>query len=190
MALTTLQYIRLTLNLPYRVILRETLGTGNGTIQKFQTQLWPIIAASETVRVNGTAKTRTTDYTIDNDTGLITFVVAPTDTHVVDADYNWSVFSDVKIAGLLTWYNEQVNPTMRDLIRSLLANSDLFIKYTTGMESIDRSKALDALQTLYDELKELPAGAVAQSVVWRKSDVKAYKRDVGWQDFISSIPED
>lgn len=190
MALTDLQYIRLTLNLPHRVVLRETLGTGDGTIKKFQSQIWPIIALSETVRVNGTAKTRTTDYAIDNATGLITFVVAPTDTHVVDADYNWSVFSDVNITDLLTRYNDQVNPVLRDLIRALLANSDLFIKYTTGMESVDRSKALDALKTLYDELKDLPAGAIAQSVVWRKSDIKAFKRDVAWQDFITSTADD
>lgn len=190
MALTDLQYIRLTLNLPHRVILRETLGIGDGAIKKFQTQLWPIIAESETVRVNGTAKTRNTDYTIDNDTGLITFSVAPTDTHVVDADYNWSVFSDANITDLLARYNDQVNPTMQDLIRALLANSDLFIKYTTGMESVDRTRALDALKTLYEELQDLPAGAVAQSVVWKKADVKAFKRDVAWQDFITSTPED
>lgn len=190
MALTDLQYIRLTLNLPHRVILRETLGVGDGTIKKFQTQIYPIIALSEAVRVNGTAKTRTTDYAIDNDTGLITFVVAPTDTHIIDGDYYWSVFSDVNITDLLARYNGQVNPVLRDLIRALLANSDLFIKYTTGMESVDRSKALDALRTLYEELKDLPAGAMAQSVVWRKSDVKAYERDVGWMDFISSTAED
>ena len=190
MVLTNPQYIRLTLNLSHRVILREELGTGDGTIVKFQTRLWPIIALTETVRVDGTAKTRVTDYSIDNDTGLIILNVAPADGKLVDADYNWSVFSDAQITDLLARYNDQVGPTMRDLIMALLANTDLFIKYTTGMESVDRTKALDALQRLYDELKETPTAAMAQSVVWRKADVDAYRRDVPWEDFVSSTPRD
>lgn len=190
MVLTNLQYIRLTLNLPYRVILREELGSGDGTIVKFQTRLWPLIALTETVRVAGSAKTRVTDYTIDDDTGLITLKVAPAAEALVDADYNWSVFSDLQITDLLARYNDQVGPTMRDLIMALLANSDLFIKYTTGMESVDRSKALDALKGLYDELKEAPGAPMAQSVVWRKADVTAYGRDVPWEDFVSSTPRD
>ena len=190
MGLTNLQYIRLTLSLPHRVILREELGTGDAATVKFQTRLWPLIALTETVRVSGTAKTRVTDYTIDDDTGLITFKVAPADEALVDADYNWSVFSDAQITDLLARYNDQVAPAMRDLIMALLANADLFIKYTTGMESVDRSKALDALQRLYDELKETPTAAMAQSVVWRKADVVAYKRDVPWEDFVSSTPRD
>lgn len=190
MALTDLDYIRLTLNLPHRVILRETIGTGDGSTKKYQFRLWPVIALSEVIRVNAVAKTRVTDYAIDNDTGLITFVVAPTDTHSIEADYNWSVFSDVTIADLLTYHSDQVQPATRDLIMAMLANTDLFIKYTTGMESVDRSKALAALQGLYDELKERPAGAVAQSVVWTQSDVDQYERDVSWEDFVSSTPED
>jgi hypothetical protein len=190
MALTDLQYIRLTLNLPHRVILRESLGTGDGASTKFNTQLWPIIAESETVRVGGVVKTRDSDYSIDNDLGLIIFTVAPGDGLAIDTDYKWSVFSDAKIEGLLERYNDQVNPTMRDLVRALIANSDLFIKYTTGMESVDRSKALDALKTLYAELQEEPAGAAAQSVVWVQSDVDTYERDVAWEPFISSTPAD
>ena len=188
--MTNLQYIRLTLNLRYRVILREELGTGDGASVKFQTRLWPIIALSETIRVDGTAKTRTTDYDIDNDTGLITFKSAPADGKLVDADYSWSVFSDQHITDLLDLYNDQVNRVMRDLIMALLANTDLFIKYTTGMESVDRSKALDALRGLYDELKDAPSIAIAQSVVWTKVDVTEYGRDVPWEGFIASTPRD
>ena len=186
---TDLQYIRLTLNLPYHMILRESLGTGDGASTRYQTQLWPIIAESETIRVSGVVQARNVDYTIENDLGLVTFTVAPSDGLSIDADYKWSVFSDVQITDLLARYNEQVRPAMRDLVMALLANSDLFIKYTVGMESVDRTKALDALQKLYSELKEEPSGG-AQAVVWMATDVKAYERDIPWEDFVSSIPED
>jgi len=187
MTLTNLQYIRLTLNLPHRVILREALGVGDGEAVKFQTRLWPLIEGTEEVRVAGTVQT---DYTIDYETGLITFTTAPADTALVDADYNWSVFSDGQIIDLLTRYNDQVNPVMRDLVMALIANSDLFIKYTTGMESVDRTKALDALKGLYKELKGAPVTATAQSVVWTRADVQQYGRDVTWSDFVSSTPRD
>lgn len=190
MTMTDLEYIRLTLNLPRRVILREALGTGDGQAVRFQTRLWPLIAASEVIRVNGAVKTITTDYTITYETGLIVFVTAPAAAAAIDADYNWSVFNDVQINELLDRYNDQVTPTMRDLVMALIANSDLFIKYTTGMESVDRSKALDALKSLYEELKGTAARAVAQSVVWTQADVDEYERDVPWEPFVSSTPRD
>lgn len=190
MAISDLAYIRLILSVPHRIVLAEELGTGDGTIKKYKTQLWPIIAESETIRVDGTAKTRTTDYAIDNDLGLITFVVAPPDGEVVDADYTWSVFSDVQIEGLLTKFNDSVITVLKSLIRALLANTDLFIKYTTGMESVDRSAALTALQSLLEDLGQQPASAAAQAIVWTKADVTETGRDVPWEDFLDSVPSD
>ena len=184
MTQTNLQYIRLTLSLPHRVVLGEELGLGDGTAVKFQTRLWPLIEATETVRVSGTVKTPVTDYTIDYLTGLVTFKTAPALAAIVDADYHWSVFSDSQIEDLLERYNDQVVPVKRDLIRALLANTDLFIKYTTGMESVDRSRALEALRGLLDELKELPGAPMAQSVIWTEADVKKYGRDVAWLEFL------
>lgn len=190
MAISDLDYIRLILSVPHRVVLTETLGTGDGTTKKFKIQLWPIIDGSETVRVDGTAKTVVTHYTIDNNTGLVTFVTAPPDTEVVDADYTWSVFSDIQIEGLLTKYHDAVTAVLKVLIRALLANTDLFIKYTTGMESVDRSAALKALQSLLEDLGKQPASAAAQAVIWKEADVLETERDVPWEDFLSSTPGD
>lgn len=190
MALNDLDYIRLVLTLPHRVILAEELGTGDGTNKKFLTQLIRVIDGSETIRVNGVAKTLTTDYTIDNETGLVTFVVAPPDTHVVDADYTWSVFSDLDINGLLTKFNNAVVTVLQALVLALLSNTDLFVKYTEGMESMDRTAALKALEALQEQLIDQPASPVLQAVIWRADDVTAYERDVAWADFVDSTPED
>lgn len=190
MAISNLDYIRLLLTIPKRVVLQEELGTGDGTVKKYQIQLWPIIDETETVRVDGAQKTRGVDYTIDNDLGLVTFAVAPGDGKAVDADYTWAVFSDLTINALLAKYNDSVAPALRDLARALLSNTDLFIKYTTGMESIDRSKALDALKALLDNLEGETATSAAQAIIWKKADVETYERDVQWEPFIFSIPED
>lgn len=49
-------------------------GDGSSTI--FQTNHFPIKDASYTIKVGSTTKTETTDYAIDKDLGIITFVVA------------------------------------------------------------------------------------------------------------------
>lgn len=190
MALSDLAYIRLILSVPHRPILAEELGSGDGTNKKFMTQLSPIIAESETIRVDGTVKTRTTDYAIDNAFGLVTFVTAPADGKLVDADYKWSVFSDTEINGLLARYNDSVYQVLKQLVRALLSNSDLFIKYTVGMESVDRSQALSALKALQKDLAAEVPTALAQAVIWTQSDVDIYERDVPWADFVDSTPED
>lgn len=190
MAMSDLDYIRLKLSLPHRLILQENLGEGDGVTKKFKLQLAPVIAESETIRVDETAQTRTTHYAIDDALGLITFVAAPADGDTVDADYTWSVFSDVQIIALMARYNDEIVPTMLDLIHALLSNSDLFIKYTIGMETIDRSAALDALLALQESFSTTMAGPMGQAVIWKEADYEETERDVPWGDFLDSIPED
>lgn len=190
MALSDLDYIRLILSIPHRLALAEGLGDGDGANKKFKTQLVPIIDGSQTVRVDGTEKTVVTHYTIDNDLGLVTFLAAPADGEAVDADYRWSVFSDIQINGLLALHNDAKMAVLKDLVRALLSNSDLFIKYTIGMESIDRRAALEALKALQEELVLLPTSAVIQAVVWTQADVDSYERDVQWDVFLDSTPGD
>lgn len=64
----------------------EAFGTGDGSTAAFQLkindgdasnaynrEIYKIVALSETIFVAGTPKTRTTHYTIDNNTGIVTF---------------------------------------------------------------------------------------------------------------------
>jgi uncharacterized protein (TIGR02217 family) len=73
-----------------------TFATGDGTTAIFQSQkryssgginydrdLTRIVAGTIEVYVNGALQTVTTHYTIDIETGLITFVTPPTDTHAI-----------------------------------------------------------------------------------------------------------
>ncbi len=78
----------------------QTIGTGNGVTTTFQiiktytkdgyTQERKIkapISGTLLVEVNGVLKTETTDYTVDYTTGIITFLVAPANTHLVKCGY-------------------------------------------------------------------------------------------------------
>ncbi len=68
----------------------EIVGTGDGSNKVFVLDWSPVVAGSDTVRVDGTVKTRGTDYTIDNATGTITFVAAPAAGAVVTASYTYT----------------------------------------------------------------------------------------------------
>lgn len=51
----------------------ENIGTGDGSETVFNTTYKPIVAASYTVYVGGVSQTESIDYTIDTDTGTVTF---------------------------------------------------------------------------------------------------------------------
>lgn len=57
--------------------LRKDTWDGDASISNFSTSTAPILEDSYTVSVGGTIKTETTDYTLDKDTGLLTFLTAP-----------------------------------------------------------------------------------------------------------------
>jgi len=92
----------------------QTIGTGDGTTTTFQltktyssggrsyvrTVTKPITADvidfqgnalpnTVVIKDNGTALTLTTDYTVDETTGLVTFVTAPTNGHALTADFQF-----------------------------------------------------------------------------------------------------
>ena len=66
----------------------EELGTGDEENKNFSLDWKPIVAESETIYVDGVAKTRGTDYTINNTTGAIGFTAAPGSGLAVTADYS------------------------------------------------------------------------------------------------------
>ena len=69
----------------------QSAGTGNGVLTAFTLSNPPIVADSQSVYVNGVLKTETTDYTIVDATGVITFLVAPADTLPITATYKGTI---------------------------------------------------------------------------------------------------
>lgn len=61
---------------------------GDGETKVFELSHAPIFLGSETVKVNGVTKERNRDYTINYETGEITFNVAPDDEATVTVSYN------------------------------------------------------------------------------------------------------
>ena len=65
----------------------ESVGTGDGTTKTFTLANPPVRYHSETIYIDGSAQTRDTDYTINYDTGEITFTSPPASGASITADY-------------------------------------------------------------------------------------------------------
>ncbi len=157
MALTALQRLRLKVADKPRQIINEEIGAGNSVLTTFQVQLWPILTGSDVIKLRtGVAEVlqvRDVDYIIDLDTGVITFTTTPLGGVVVIASYKWFAFTDAELEDLLTQVDNSVVRAAIEVIRWLLADTDRFIKYTFGQESVDRSASREGLKNLLEELK-------------------------------------
>ena len=58
-------------------VLKKNVWDGDSNTLNFPASTFPILEDSYTVKVDGTTKTETTDYSLDKDTGLLSFVSAP-----------------------------------------------------------------------------------------------------------------
>lgn len=164
MAVTDLRRVRLQIaDLP-RGVIREQIGVGDGYVTKFQTQLWPILEeidevellSTVSVRIAGveTVKVRVDDYDIELSAGVVTFVAAPVADAQIFIAYYWAVFTDADLNDLLSLHGDNVRLAALDAIQWLLADSDRFIKYTFGQDSVDRSTARQGLLDLYNMLRK------------------------------------
>jgi len=71
-------------------IVGEAVGIGDGTTTVFSLAQKPVEVDSETVYIDGVAQTKATDYSINYETGEITFVTAPASGTTITADYDYA----------------------------------------------------------------------------------------------------
>lgn len=65
----------------------EAVGSGDGVGKTFSLANSPVLSNSETVFVGGAAKARGTDYSVNYETGVITFTAAPESAAAISAYY-------------------------------------------------------------------------------------------------------
>ena len=75
----------------------QAIGTGDGSTTTFSMANTPLIPGSQTVKVAGTTQTYGTGYSVNFDTGLVTFVSAPASSSAITADYTYYTMTNVKI---------------------------------------------------------------------------------------------
>ncbi len=75
----------------------QPIGAGDGSTTTFWMANAPLIPGSHSVAIDGIPQTYGTTYSLDYDTGLVTFVDAPASSSEITADYTYYVVGSVKI---------------------------------------------------------------------------------------------
>lgn len=147
-----------------KVKAEEVVGVGDGTRTKWVLEMYPIKADSEVITVAGVAQTSTTDYTINDDTGLITFGSAPSDeSEILTTTYSYYALSDADLAVVLA-QDSNLFLAAAICLRIIAADSAKLFAWWSGDERVDMSKVAgnllkvaESFEERYDRGKLVPA---------------------------------
>lgn len=143
MSLTNLQKLRLSIADKEKVKADEIVGVGNGIRTRWVLEMHPLKESSEVIAVDGVPQTEDTDYTLNIETGLLTFLSghAPRDREVIEAlTYGFYAFSDEDLNEILDLENNVIMIAAARCLRILAADAATFFTWTSGDERVDRSK--------------------------------------------------
>jgi hypothetical protein len=121
------------------------------------------------VTLDNTLLTIDTDYAVDGEAGLITFVTPPPDGQVAIITYKFAPFTDAEAQALITEYGLQL--AIIEALREILANTAKLRNYKNADTEVDNSQVfkqvkqlLDMYQTEYqtDQSAELPGVVVTK----------------------------
>ena len=76
---------------------QDAVGTGDGSAVAFTLANQPVLPGSQTLYLDGTTKTADLDYTVNFDTGAVTFKTAPGNGVRVDAIYTYYSVTAVRV---------------------------------------------------------------------------------------------
>ena len=145
MAYTDLQQLRKELADPYKSAFDENIGDAETTIYKLSHG--SVKDDSFKVYVADDLKTLTTDYTIDQEEGVITFVTAPADGASIEVTYNFSAFSDTELNNFLV-SEGSVNGALLLCIDILLMDASKRFDYAIGKADLKPSQVFNNLKDL------------------------------------------
>lgn len=172
--------------IPDRYEFDQATITPNGTDTLFNLPNYPVLDASQSVYVGGVLKTETSDYTIDNDTGVIVFTSAPTDAVVVT--YKYSILSDEAIQDYLDLEGGDHKLAAADALEAVAVNEALVLKIVKLLDLQVDGTAL--AKTLLGRAKALRDQVLVDdegfTIVEFSDMTKAQRRETIWKDLIKN----
>ena len=152
--MTNKEKLRLLIGDKNKIVVSEQFGVGDSYTDYFILTMTPIRATTELLTKNGTALTRTTDYAIDNDTGMLTLVTTPNEGDLLVAQkYLYNAFSDTELDSILSDLGNNVNLAAAHCCRALAANAAKFFIYHSGDERVDRTKEAERFMALAEQFE-------------------------------------
>jgi hypothetical protein len=142
---------------PNAQVTNEDVGTGDGSTKEFHLPNDNVVSDSETIYIDGTAKTKDTDYTIDYINGIVTFTDAPSDSASITADYTKAILikqisgRDIGCTSFAEYFYDEIREKTRVIITDLvwLPDSTLKLTFNGGTENVKiGSLVIGGLQSL------------------------------------------
>ncbi len=135
------EQLRLDIGDNEKVAISEKFGVGDATKKYFRLSMFPISDDSDVITSDGSAQTRDTDYTIDNQLGLVTMASAPGSGMALVAQvYKYYAFSDIELDDVLAEQGNDRNKCAAHCCRVLATNAAKLFMYWSGDEHLDRTK--------------------------------------------------
>ncbi len=178
--MTNREQLRLDIGDNQKVSVAEKFGKGDGVTKYFRLSMYPISNDSDIITSGGSAQTRDTDYTIDNQLGLITMTAAPTNgTALIAQIYKYYAFSDNELDDILTAQGSDRNKSAAHCCRVLATNAAKLFAYWSGDEHIDRTKESEHFRAMADSWENKGVTeesgtidiAVVRSEIYNENDV-------------------
>jgi hypothetical protein len=130
-------------------------SAADGASSEFQLPHFPIQADTQTVKVDGSTKTETTDYTIDDEIGLVRMNAIPSTGVPVVITYKHSLLSDDQIQSMLDLNDDNIRLAAADCLDSIATSQALIQKRIKLLDLTTDGPALaDSLRKQAKSLRE------------------------------------
>lgn len=117
MAYTTTKKVWQQLN-KFTTVTSESLGTGDDTETEFSVDNNYVINGTYAIYIDGVLQIETTDYTINLNTGVVTFLVAPASGKAITADYWYAEIADAVVEDWISVVQEQMDDELNTSFES------------------------------------------------------------------------
>lgn len=153
MALTNLQLLRLRAADKAREFSENF--TGDGVRKVFHFTDYPIEADSEAITINGTAQTDPTNYSINDDTGRITFVSAPADKGIILVIARGVIWSDTELNDILSRNANNIRDCVLECLEAMMVDYSRRAKWSAAQGlGVDESASFRNVEAAFKAIKE------------------------------------
>jgi len=142
-----------------RLEVLKPVAYGDGSCEKFLLPRRPVIADGLQVFIDAVEQTPDEDYTVDLETGGLTFEAAPEEGAEITATYHFAALSDAELDSCLTRNPGSIYLAAAEAIQMLLAGRGRLINFAKADSKVDMKAVRDNLMSLAEHYRRLGASA-------------------------------
>jgi len=147
-----------------RLEVLKPVAYGDGSAKTFLLLRRPIIADGLQVFIDGDEQTIDEDYTVNLETGALTFAAAPEEGAEITATYHFAALSDAELDSCLARNPGSIYLAAAEAIQMLLAGRGRLINFAKADSRVDMKAVRDNLMSLAEHYRRLGASASGPKV--------------------------